>query len=122
MSEVEMSNPEATDQANRAVLAKKLDTAGWALFFIWVGIALLTDVGWGVGLLGVGVITLGEQAARRYFKLRLEGFWIVVGVLFVVGGVWQLFEVQLSLVPILLIVAGAALLVSILRRSRQSSD
>ena len=98
--------------ANRRALTKKLEAAGWGLFFIWIGIALLADLGWGVGLLGVGIIILGAQLSRRYLALKLEGFWVVVGFLFLVGGVWELFHVQLALVPILCIVAGVALLAS----------
>ncbi len=98
----------------RGSLNKKLDAAAWGLFFIWTGIAFLADVGWGAGLLGVGIITLGAQVARRYFALKLEGFWVVVGFLFMVGGIWRLFNVQLALLPILGVVAGVVLLVSIL--------
>jgi hypothetical protein len=105
----------------RGSLNKKLDAAAWGLFFIWTGIAFLADVGWGAGLLGVGIITLGAQVARRYFALKLEGFWVVVGFLFMVGGIWELFRVQIGLVPILCIIAGFALLVSIfVGRARNS--
>ncbi len=97
---------------NEQVLHKKLDAAGWGLFFIWTGIAFLADVGWGAGLLGVGLITLGAQATRRYFGLELEGFWIAVGFLFIVGGIWRLFNIQFSLWPILCVAAGVALLAS----------
>ncbi len=100
--------------ANTRALTKKLEAAGWGLFFIWIGIALLADVGWGVGLVGVGIIILGAQVSRRYLALKPEGFWVVVGFLFVVGGIWELFNVQLALVPILCIVAGVALLASAL--------
>ena len=106
--------------SERHRLAKKLDAAGWGLFFIWVGIAFLADFHIGVGLLGVGVITLGGQAARKLLDLKLEGFWVVVGLLFVVGGLWELFEAQIGLVPILLIVVGLALLISAFWGKRQS--
>ena len=120
MSEEEMGDKgaeqvEKEEKAEKRDLAGKLDKAGWALFFIWVGIALLTKRGLGVGLVGVGVITLACQAARKLFNLKLEGFWIVVGVLFVVGGLWEIYEPKLELVPVLLILAGLALLVSVLR-------
>lgn len=101
--------------AERRDLAHKLDAAGWGLFFIWIGIAFLADFGIGMGLPGVGIIILGEQAARYYFNLKLLGFWVVAGVCFLVGGLWELFAVKLPLVPILLIVAGLAILVSIAR-------
>ena len=99
-----------------AELSKKLDAIGWGLFFVWIGFALLLDVGWGIGLLGVGIITLGEQAARRYFGIGLDGFWVVVGLLFLVGGMWELAEIQFSMVPFLLIVAGAAVLASAFKK------
>jgi hypothetical protein len=88
-------------------------TCGWGLFFIWIGIALFARVGWAAGLLGVGTIILGAQVARKYYGLRLEGFWVAVGFFFVLGGVWKLLNVQVGLVPILCIVAGASLLVSV---------
>jgi hypothetical protein len=88
-------------------------TSGWGLFFIWIGIALFAHAGWGTSLVGVGIITLGAQVARKYFGLKLEGFWVAVGFFFVLGGVWKLLNVQLGLVPILCIVAGVALLVSV---------
>ena len=105
----------------RSSLNKKLDAAAWGLFFIWTGTAFLADVDWGAGLLGVGMITLGAQVARRYFSLKLEGFWVVVGFLFTVGGIWKLFQVQVGFMPILCIIAGFALLVSIfVGRARNS--
>jgi len=102
--------------ATPAVVAQKLDAAAWGLFFVWDGIALLADVGWGLGLLGVGVITLGAQLARKSFGLAIEGFWIVVGLLFTLAGVWELVGVQFSLAPTVLIVAGIALLVGAVRK------
>jgi len=113
---------EATAATNNAGLAPKLDAAGWGLFFIWVGAALLLDLSWGVGLLGVAVIILLGQAARKYFGLALEGFWMVVGLLFLAGGFWEMYQVEVDLVPILLIIAGAALLLSLFRRRRISTE
>ena len=104
---------------SKHVLHKKLDAASWGLFFIWIGIALVAHVGWGAGLLGVGIIILGAQVTRKYFGLKLEGFWVAVGFLFVVGGFCRLVNVQLGLLPILCIIAGVALLVSTLIRGRE---
>ncbi len=97
---------------NRYSLHKKLDAAGWGLFFIWTGIALSARVGWGAGLLGVGIIGLGGQAARYYLGLKLERFWVAVGLLFVLGGVWELFKIRFDLTPILCMIGGAALFLS----------
>ena len=119
MSKVNISNHQGLETAQRSQLTRKLDAIGWGLFFIWMGIALFGHLGWGVGLLGVGIITLGVQAARKYFELKLEGFWVAVGFLFVVGGFCRLVNVQLGLLPILCIVVGVALLVSTLIRGRE---
>ena len=121
MSEMNANNGRNPETEQKVELVGKLDAAGWGLFFIWVGIALLTDIGWGVGLLGVGVITLAGQAARRYFGLAVESFWAAVGVLFVLGGLWELFAMTVSLVPILLLGAGIGLLASIVRGKRKQA-
>ena len=118
MSEENKKKNEELKTNKSSKLEDKLAAVGWGLFFIWIGIALMMNVGASIGLLGVGVITLGMQAIRRYFNLKLERFWVIVGLLFVVGGLWELFEAKLPLVPILLIVAGLALLVSTLRGKR----
>jgi hypothetical protein len=90
----------------------RFDAVGWALFLIWVGIALLADVGLGIGLLGVAAITLGVQAARKSAGLPVEGFWVLVGIGFAVAGLWEWLDIELPLAPIVLIVIGVALLVT----------
>jgi hypothetical protein len=110
MSEEYQSNDAEPKTDGDSKLNHKLSAVGWSLFFIWIGIALLMKIDAGIGLLGVGIITLGMQGVRKYFSLKLEGFWVVVGLLFVIGGLWDVFEAKISLVPILLILGGLALL------------
>ena len=98
------------DHHNRS---RKLDAIGWALFFIWVGVAWIANVGFGIGLLGVALIILGMQAIRRLLGINLEFFWIIVGIGFGIGGLWEYLDVQTPLAPIVLIIAGIALLVSV---------
>lgn len=93
---------------------QKLDAVVWGLLLIWIGSALLASLGWGVGLLGVGIILLCEQAARKYVSAKLETFWAIVGVVFVIGGITELMNLHVSLIPIACIVGGLALLVSAL--------
>ncbi len=95
---------------NRKILRRRLDAAGWGLFFIWIGIAFAAHVGWGAGLLGVGIITLGGQVMRKYFALRVEVLWVMVGFFFLLGGVWKLLNVQFGLIPVLCIAVGLVLL------------
>lgn len=101
--------------APTSITARRLDAAGWGLFFIWVGVALIAHLGWGAGLLGVGAITLVVQIARQFLKLGAEPFWIVVGVLFIAGGFAEFLALEFNLLPMLLIVAGLALVISSVR-------
>ena len=97
-------------------MAARLDAAGWGAFFLWVGTALTANLDWGIGLLGVGLITLGGQAARKRFDIPVEGFWLVVGLLFSLGGIWEIFNVEFEFGPVLLVIVGLGLLLSALRR------
>jgi hypothetical protein len=89
---------ETRDQASegKRELARKLDAGGWGLFFIWIGIAVYTSVGWGATLFGIGVITLASQLVRKYSGLPFERFWLVVGALFVFGGLWKALAIGLG--------------------------
>lgn len=116
------------DQAkkDRPAFVQAFDTIGWGLFFVWVGIALLVDVGWGVGLVGVGIIALAPQAARVSVGLPVERMWLVMAILFVVAGAWELLKVGLGQVPIpggllsiLSIVVGIALVGSAFLRKQK---
>ena len=91
--------------------AGRFDAAGWALFFIWVGVVWLAGVSLAVGLLGVATITLGMQGIRKLYGVRVEGFWVLVGLGFAVAGIWQWLDVGKPFAPVVLIAIGVALLV-----------
>lgn len=97
---------------NRQITLEKLDGIAWGLFFLWIGIAFLADLGWGIGLFGIGIIILGGQIGRKTMGFGFETFWVLVGVLFLLGGIWDLFSVRMSMTPIVCIVAGVLLLAS----------
>ena len=82
-------------------------------FFVWIGISFLANFGLAIGLLGIGIITLGMQVARKYFNLKFEWFWVVVGLLFLIGGIWDMLAFKVPLVPILIILAGIVMLISV---------
>jgi hypothetical protein len=98
---------------------KKVDAVGWALFFLWTGTAFLTHIGWGIGLVGVGVIVIGGQVARKYYDFGLQGFPAVIGSIFILAGIRELAGLQFSLLPILCVIAGLALLLSLWRLGRK---
>ncbi len=107
--------------SERVPVEKTLDGAGWGLLFIWIGISLATHVGWGVALVGVGVIMLGVQAARRLAGLALDRFALTVGGVLVAGGIWERVNGSVELVPLLSIGVGIVLLVSALGGRRRPS-
>ena len=107
-----------TEETKPSGVERTLAALGWGLFFVWVGAAWLAGVGIGISLLGVGVITFGIQLARKYFGVAMEGLWLVFGLLFVLGGLAQLYALNIPVVPIVLIAAGLLLLVPLFRRRR----
>lgn len=114
-----VSPMQEADEMQKRQTAHKLSTVGWGLVLIWIGVAFLAKFIIGITLVGIGVITLGVQIARISSNLKAEGFWMVVGVLFLLGGLWELFEPDLPLVSILLIVAGVVLLISVGRGKKK---
>ncbi len=102
--------------AGKSERAEYLSYAAWALFFIWSGVCILAALPWGWVLLGVGVLVLAAQLARWQMDLEIEGFWVACGVVFLVGGIWNLLSLPWPLSAILLIGLGAILLGKGLRR------
>ena len=100
--------------ADKAALNKRLETTAWGLFLIMLGGFLFLpkdQVPDGLWSIGVGVIMLGLNAARYFYKIRMSGFTTVLGILSVIGGVVQLFGVKNLEGAFLLIILGAYLLV-----------
>ena len=100
------------EETKRHEVAQTISAVGWGAFFVWIGVVMMADVPPGWALVIIGVMTLAGQVARIAFGLAQEGFWLIVGALFLVGGIWQLFDVQLQLVPALLIGCGLAVILT----------
>ena len=85
MSEAGNIGEQQGGRKRRGNLASTMDTAGLGLLLIWVGVAFwLGLVGW--GLIGAGVITLGDQALRKCLRINLEASWVFVGALLFLAG------------------------------------
>ncbi len=89
---------------------RQIDSAAWAIFFIWIGVAMLAQIPWGWFLVGVAILIFAAQFARWQAGMMVEGFWVVCGTVFLAGGLWSLLDLPLPLAPILLILLGVALL------------
>jgi hypothetical protein len=108
---------------HRRAIERRVAGASWGVFFLWVGYALLAELSVGVGLLGVGLITLMGQAGRRIFMLPFEGFWVLAGIVFMAAGLWQVYALEVPLVPILLVGVGVLLVAgAVLGRGSGSDD
>lgn len=116
-----MSEITAVPQPPRAVgrdhRHSQISAIGWGVLLVWIGIAILLQIGWGWGLVGVGVIILGSQGVHQMAgDARLDWFSTLCGVVFLAGGIWELFSISVGLVPVLCIAAGAVLVLSALTR------
>ena len=102
------SHPQVS--ADHGERSRNIDSVAWALFFIFVGVAMLAQVPWGWFLIGIGVVTAGAQIVRWQTGLKVEGFWAACAVVFLAGGAWDLLALPLPLAPVLLIGLGVVLL------------
>ena len=96
--------------------ARKMDSIGWALFFVWVGVALLTNVSWTWALVGTAIIILGIQAILLLKGESIDLFMSAVGVVLLGGAVAHIYALRWSLFPAFLIVVGLVMLADTLRR------
>jgi len=92
-------------------LANKLSAIGWGLSLVWIGLAMFLRIDQSIIIPGIGVIILAIQGVRRYNGLKLEGFWVVIGAVFIFGGLWEALEEKLPMGPIVLIGAGVVLII-----------
>lgn len=101
---------ERRDASPKSELARRIDTAAWAAFLIWVGVSILANVGWGWFLAGLGIIVLVAQAALRIADEKIDAFWLIGGAVFLIAGIWELFNFEWPLAPFLVILLGVGLL------------
>ena len=114
-----------TRKAEHAPVTYNLGTFARDLCFLWVTVAFLADVKLGVGLLGVGVITLGAQAARKYLEPPVKPFWVAVGAVSLASGCVELLGIGLrhtsvpgGATPMVFIALGIALVTYALLRKQ----
>jgi hypothetical protein len=110
---VETKKPEAVKDPEKVALNKRLESIGWGLFLIMLGgFALVPDqtIPKGLWSIGIGLIMLGLNAARYYYKIKMSGFTTVLGILALIGGITELIGMTTLQGGLLLIILGAYLL------------
>jgi hypothetical protein len=105
-----MTQQDADPPADKSSSIRQLDHIARAIFFIWVGFALLVELPWGWFFLGVAALILAIQFARWQMNESVEGFWAGCGVVLLIGAIWQLLGISWPLLPALLILLGLVLL------------
>jgi len=106
-------------------LNRNFEAIAWGALFIWWGITeIVTFLPAGIGLLGIGLILLGVNAARLQSGISASGFSTTIGILALIWGGLELAGALLSLpfelpvFAILLIVLGGSVLASVLIGSK----
>ena len=107
-----MDNPFGTN----TTFARSIDSIGWALFFMWVGIALLAGFSWTVSLIGTAAIVIAVQSMLLFRGERVDIFMAAVGLVLLIGAFADVYGSVWSLFPALLVVIGIAMLADTLRR------
>ena len=98
-------------EKTRSVTGARIDAVCWGLFFIWIGMILLfKGIPHGLGSLGVGAIILGGAVVRLVVGVTISSFWLIIGTVFVLAGLGELYAVDLPLLPAALIICGVLLL------------
>jgi hypothetical protein len=109
----EVRPPEGAIDPEKAALNKRLESMGWGLFLIMLGgFALVPDetIPKGLWSVGIGLIMLGLNAARYFYKIKMSGFTTFLGILALLGGIAELIGFTSLDGALLLILLGAYLL------------
>ena len=97
---------------------QRLDRSGWSMAAILTGSVLLRQASVGVWLIGLAVILLGMNLIRLILHIPMSILTLVLGATLLVVGLGFAVGVNLSLIPLLLIIGGFVSLFKTLSRSR----
>ena len=103
-------------------LARKLSALAGGAGAIWLGIIFLLGLGWGIGLMGIGMILLIEQLARRRFGLAHDLYWTAAGALALIGGMLLESGYDVRIGPLILILIGIFAIISAFSRQEDSHE
>ena len=115
----EKNVPDNSQETEEKVLAKRSETLGWALFLIMTGGLFLIPshlVPPGTWLIGIGLIMLGLNAYGYSRGLKVNNFTIFLGVLALGFGLSSFLDVNIPIIPLLLIFLGAKIIYSVYKK------
>ena len=108
------------DPKKKAIL-DKISGIGFALFVIMLGLlwllpeAMFPETTW---LIGLGLIILGGNVARRANGIRSCHCGLVLGTLFLLAGILGLFGITLPIFPILLVIIGVGVVIGLVSKKK----
>jgi len=120
--EKEEAKEEVTVDPDKAALNKRLETMAWGLFLVMLGGFMFVPneiIRGGWWSIGVGLIFLGLNAARYFNGLRMSGFTTFLGILSIIGGIFDLIGMESVNGAVLLIVLGGYLILKPYFEKRQ---
>lgn len=107
---------------DKRALNKRLETIGWGLFLVMLGALAIgpkTVVKDSLGSIGVGLILLGLNAARYYFKIKTSTGTIIFGIIALASGLGDWLGIDLPVIEILLIAAGINIIYKVIMGQRE---
>jgi len=109
----------SSQNVEKKALSKRLETLGWALFLIMTGGLFLIPshlIPPGTWLIGVGLIMLGLNAYGYSRGLKVNNFTVFLGVLALGFGLSSFLNVNIPIIPLLLIFLGANIIYSVYKK------
>ena len=110
----ETKPPAVVQNPEKVAQNKRLESIGWGCFLIMLGgFALVPDnaIPKGVWSIGLGIIMLGLNAARYYYKIKMSGFTTFLGLLSLILGFTELIGITALEGGLFLVILGAYLIV-----------
>ena len=111
---------EQNDDKN--ALEKRLDSIGWGLFLIMIGGIWITPeemIPDGTWLIGTGLIILVLIFVRYVRRIKISGFWLVIGIIALGSGINELYGFEVPVFPVLLILFGAIIILKPLLKEKK---
>lgn len=112
---------EKVEDPKKKALLDKINGIGFALFILMIGGLLLVPEGTlpeSTWLIGVGLIMIGGNVARRLNGIGLCHCTGVVGVLLLIAGIVGLFGIEFPVFPILLVIVGISIILGMLSKKK----
>ena len=106
----EVKPAQVIQEPAKVAMNKRLESVGWGMFFIMLfGFSFVpqAQVPKGLWSIGIGVILLGLNAARNYYKIKMSGFTTFLGIISLLFGIADWIGVTSLQGALLLIVLGA---------------